>query len=191
MNIELIDEKRVLIDLCLEDMQLLSIEYNSLDTKSSYNRKIINSLISIAKIKTGFRYPGKSSVYVEAMPYDGGCFILITLNEKKQKRRKYKIMKKWFRSMFIFECCEDMLCAIERLYNIKQSSYNSSLIYYKKNYCLLLMSQKPIKADVILTVNEYSSKRCSSKIQMSHILEHGTTIACNNAVEKIGVALCK
>jgi len=53
MNIEKLDEKRVLFDLCLEDMKLLSIEYNSLNAKSSYNRKIINSLIDIAKIKTG------------------------------------------------------------------------------------------------------------------------------------------
>ena len=191
MNIELLDEKRVLIDLCLEDMQLLSIEYNRLDTKSSYNRKIINSLISIAKIKTGFHNSGRSSVYVEAMPYDGGCFILITLNEKNKKKRKYKVMKKLFRSMFVFDSCEDMLCAIEKLHNIENLSYKSSLIYYKNNYFLLLSSQKPIKTDVVFTVNEYSNRRFSNKIQMSHILEHGKIIAFDNAVEKIGVALCK
>ncbi len=33
MNIEKLDEKRVLFDLCLEDMKLLSIEYNSLNAK--------------------------------------------------------------------------------------------------------------------------------------------------------------
>lgn len=67
-------------------MKLLSIEYNSLNAKSPYNRKIINSLIDIAKIKTGTLHTRYSGIFVEAMPYDGGCFILITLNKNKNRK---------------------------------------------------------------------------------------------------------
>ena len=85
MNIELLDEKRVLIDLCVEDMQLLSLEYKNLSMKSASNRKIINNLVRIAKIKTGFHTEEGATVFVEAMPYEGGCFILITLKEELDK----------------------------------------------------------------------------------------------------------
>lgn len=192
MNIEKLDEKRVLFDLCLEDMKLLSIEYNSLNAKSPYNRKIINSLIDIAKIKTGTLHTRYSGIFVEAMPYDGGCFILITLNKNKNRKKKYKVVKKEFRCVFSFDSCENMLCAIEKLHKAKhRSSCISKLIYCNDCYHLLLSSLRPINTGMSHIISEYSRKRSTNKIFISYILEHGKTLEKNNAIEKIGTALCK
>lgn len=192
MNIEKLDEKRVLFDLCLEDMKLLSIEYNSLNAKSSYNRKIINSLIDIAKIKTGTLHTRYSGIFVEAMPYDGGCFILITINKNKSRKRKYKVVKKEFRCVFSFDSCESMLCAIEKLHKTKpRSSCISKLIYCSGCYHLLLSSLRPVSTAMSHIISEYSGKRSTDKIFISYILEHGKTLEENNAIEKIGTALCK
>ena len=40
-------------------------------------------------------------------------------------------------------------------------------------------------------ISEYSGKRSTNKILISYILEHGKTLEENNAIEKIGTALCK
>ena len=172
MNIEKLDEKRVLFDLCLEDMKLLSIEYNSLNAKSSYNRN--------------------SGIFVEAMPYDGGCFILITINKNKSRKRKYKVVKKEFRCVFSFDNCESMLCAIEKLHRTKpRSGCISKLIYCSGCYHLLLSSLRPVSTAMSHIISEYSGKRNTNKILISYILEHGKTLEENNAIEKIGTALCK
>ncbi len=192
MNIELLDEKRVLIDLCVEDMQLLSLEYKNLSMQSTVNRKIINNLVRIAKIKTGFQTNESTTVFVEAMPYQGGCFILITLKESSRvKGKKYKVVRKLHKKVFIFNSCEEMLSAIEKLYPYKEHISKSTLAFKDNIYYLLVTT--PNKAITIaeIILSEFSTSRISGGIQIAHILEHSNIIAENNAIEKIGSALCK
>ena len=190
MNIELLDEKRVLIDLCVEDMQLLSLEYKTLSMQSPNNRKIIKSLVKIAKVKTGLQPDENSAVYVEAMPYDGGCFILITLKATSKEQKKFRIVRKPFRKMFRFDNCENMLCAIEKLYLNKYRSYKSTLICKDDEYYLLISSPKPVEASVNIITNEYAISKYTHTTKIAHITENGKILAERNAVEKIGRAIC-
>lgn len=190
MNIELLDEKRVLIDLCVEDMQLLSLEYKTLSMQSPNSRKIIKSLVKIAKVKTGFQPGDNSVVYVEAMPYDGGCFILITLKATNKEQKKFRIVRKPFRKMFCFDSCENMLCAVEKLYINGCESYKSTLIYKDDEYYLLISSPKPVENSINIITNEYAVSKYTNTIKIAHITEYGKVIAEKNAVEKIGRAMC-
>lgn len=189
MNIELLDEKRVLIDLCVEDMQLLSLEYKTLSMQSANNRKIINNLVRIAKIKTGFCIEENATVFVETMPYNGGCFILITLNSNKSKR--YRVVRKRYRKMFLFDDCETMLSAIEKIYPKHTKCCESTLAVKDNIYYLLISSKNKLNNHKEVILSEFSRARVKSSIEIAHILEHSKIIAENNAIEKIGSALCK
>ena len=189
MNIELLDEKRVLIDLCVEDMQLLSLEYKTLSMQSVNNRRIINNLVRIAKIKTGFCIEENATVFVEAMPYNGGCFILITLNSNKGK--KYKVVRKRYRRMFVFDDCEAMLSAIEKIYPNYNRCCESTLAVKDNIYYLLISSKNKLNNQQEVIFSEFSTARVKSSIRIAHILEHSKVIEENNAIEKIGNALCR
>ncbi|MEE0264609.1 MAG: adaptor protein MecA [Acutalibacteraceae bacterium] len=192
MNIELLDEKRVLIDLCVDDMQLLSLEYKNLSMQSPVNRRIINNLVRIAKIKTGFKTTQSSTVVVEAMPYQGGCFILITLKEdSKVKGRKYKVIRRLHKRVFMFNSCEEMLSAVEKLYPYKEQISKSTLAVKDNIYYLLVSIPDNTITIAEIILSEFSSSGISGGIQIAHILEYGNIIAENNAIEKIGSALCK
>lgn len=192
MNIELLDEKRVLIDLCVEDMQLLSLEYKNLSMQSPVNRKVINNLVRIAKIKTGFQTTQSSTVFVEAMPYQGGCFILITLKDgSKAQSKKYKVIRKLHKRVFIFKSCEEMLSAVEKLYPYKDEISKSTLSFKNNIYYLLVSIPNNAITMAEIILSEFSTGGISGGIQIAHILEHSSIIAENNAIEKIGSALCK
>lgn len=190
MNIELIDKKRVLFDLCNDDMKLLSIEYNEFNLKSPENVWIIKNLINIAKERTGFYAPKNSSLLVEAMPYDGGCFILITIKGKHIRGKKFKVLRKPFKIMFSFKNCENMLCAIEKVYRYSPSNYGSSIILYKDCYHILITSNSKISNNIISILYEYSENSFSNSIKIAHIIELGKTILKDNAIKIAGGAIC-
>lgn len=192
MNIELLDEKRVLIDLCVEDMQLLSLEYKNLSMKSLNNRKVINNLVRIAKVKTGFHTGESTTVFVEAMPYEGGCFILITLKEDSDsKNKRYRVIRRKYRRMFIFDDCEAMLSAIEKIYPNHTNSCKSTLAIKDNIYYLLIFANNKINTTEEIIFSEFSKAKVQGNIEIAHILEHSRIISENNAIEKIGSALCK
>lgn len=193
MNIELLDEKRVLIDLCVEDMQLLSLEYKNLSMQSADNRKVINNLVRIAKIKTGFHTEETATVFVEAMPYEGGCFILITLKEEedyRNKNKKYRVVRKLYKRMFIFDDCEAMLSAIEKIYPHHAKFCKSTLAFCDNIYYLLVSTKNNVNTTEEVILSEFSKGKILSNIEIAHILEHSQIICENNTIEKIGNALC-
>lgn len=190
MNIELIDKKRVLFDLCNDDMKLLSIKYKEFNLKSSENVWIIKNLINIARERTGFYAPKNSSLFVEAMPYDGGCFILITIKGKKLNGKKFKVLKKPFKIMFSFKNCENMLCAIERVYRDSPSNFKSSIVLYEDCYYLLITSNTKVRNTAITTFREYSENSFSNSLKIAHIIEFGKTILKDNAIKIAGGAMC-
>lgn len=191
MNIELIDTNKVLFDLCQEDMQLLSIEYTTLNLKSQESIYIIRKLIKIASNQIGFSAPNHSTAFVEAMPYDGGCFILITLNKENFRGKKFRIIKRTFSRAFIFSSCENMLCAIEKLREMDTSNYLSTMVFHNNFYYLIITSSKKIRPSIYAVLTEYSQSNFIKPTEIAHILEFGNVIISNNAIEKVGGAMCR
>lgn len=190
MNIELLDEKRVLIDLCVEDMQLLALEYKNLSMRSASNRKVINNLVRIAKVKTGFCTEEGATVFVEAMPYDGGCFILITLKESYSgKHKKYRVVRKMYKRMFIFDDCESMLSAVEKIYPYHTKLCRSTLAERDNKYYLLISTQNKVNTNEEVILSEFAKRKVVGNIEIALILEHSQIICENTAIEKIGKAL--
>ena len=192
MNIELIDEHRVLIDLCSDDMERLEIKYNTFRADNEEGRAALSRLIYIARQQTGFKITSRPVFLIEAIPYSGGCFILITIKEKRFGGKKFRVLQKnHFRKIFSFESCEDILSALEKLYACRPIKYSSSIILYNGTYFLLITNGTKISAYIRVTAEEYALNSTSDRIIIAHITEHGKYVAKDNAVETAGAALCR
>ena len=67
MNIELIDEHRVLIDLCSDDMERLEIKYNTFRADNEEGRAALSRLIYIARQQTGFKITSERYSHLKAV----------------------------------------------------------------------------------------------------------------------------
>lgn len=188
MNIELLDNKRVLIDLCTEDMNILSLKPHPYNLCSNINKNILKSLIRIAQKKIGLSTDDIEQVYIETMPYNGGCFILITVN-KHPVLEKYKVLYKPYKAMFLFSNSENMLGAIEQLYRIFENNYFSTLIVYNQKYYLLIYTKENLSTANTVILNEYCCNYTCCRDSINYIKEQGKIICPKNAVKKIGSAL--
>ena len=185
MNIERIDKNKVLIDLCDKEMERLSIEYSTLHIPQ--NKPVIKAFIELAKAKTGINTYPHSKIRIEAMPYEGGCFLLITLKYPNLfVGKKFRIVRKVFERIFLFGTSNDMIQAIQKLYGDGNFRYQSRLILYREHYCLLIESCVGIDKKSVHILEEYACQIYTQTIRIAHIKEHGTTIVLQNAVEIIG-----
>ncbi len=185
MNIELIDENKVLIDLCDDDMERLCIEYATLDSRK--NTPVIKTLIEIAKAKAGLTTYPHTKILVDTMPYDGGCFILITLQHPPLLNgKKFRILKKSFARIFVFANSNDMIQAMEKIFCYGHLHCQSYLYLYREHYYLLIESLSGIEKVTIHLLNEYACRNFSQTIKIAHVKEHGTIIVAKNAIEILG-----
>ena len=189
MNIELIDKNKVLIDLCEEDMQHLSLSSSALIPDTEKDRYMLNALIEIAKIKTGMISCTISRTSIDAMPYDGGCFLLITIiPTNRLSGKRFKVVKKSLMRIFLFSDAEDMLSAIEKIHRLYGSPYHSTLILYQQKYVLLIGSASGMAKSILHILKEYALYTCSDNVKITHIREHGKILIGENAVEKTAAA---
>lgn len=190
MTFELIDETRILIVLAEDDMDFLNLNYDTMSFKDPHSRKILKKLLTLAKTKTGI--PSfDHRVIIDALPYNTGCLLVLTLAPKNDKPRRYKIKKPFFETAFCFEETEDMLCATEALYKNGYLLTGSCILSFKSKYYFIIGNQKeiPLKAKHIL--NEYSLKKTTDKKEIFRIKECGKLIAKKHPILNIGSAMCR
>ena len=89
MNIEQIDDSRVLITLCDEDMKSYSVSFDTMSLSDEHTKKVLKQLMYYASDKTGISFE-KKHILIEALKYEHGCILLFTVSEKG-KRKIYKI----------------------------------------------------------------------------------------------------
>lgn len=193
MTIEQIDEKRIIIALCKKDMEVLSLEYETMGFKDPYSRRILKNLLSLAGKRTGMAVHNHT-LMVEALPYDKGCIIMVTLVNDKTKRKRYRIKNsdkilKNKNIMYVFENSENFLTSAMHLYKCGTLLMGSKAFELDKKYYLIVKSKEcPLKSLTIL--REYACKEIKSKLKIAYVKEHGNTVADSHAILRIGSAMC-
>lgn len=193
MTIEQIDEKRIIIALCKKDMEILSLEYETMGFKDPYSRRVLKNLLSLAGKRTGMAVHDHT-LMVETLPYDKGCIIVVTLIKDKNKCKRYRIKNsdkilKSKKLMYAFENSEDFLTCTMNLYKCGTLLMGSKAFELNKKYYLIVKSKEcPLKALTVL--REYSCKETKNKLQIAYITEHGNIVADNHAILRIGSAMC-
>ena len=190
MNIKQIDADRILISLCDEDLKSYCITFESLDTDDRHSELVLEELLLKASEYTGTSFRNKR-VLIEAMKYDHGCILLLTLREKAGKRRSYRLSRTTQTVTFAFDRAESFLCCIEALYHIKNRRIVSSAFVCGNRYYLVISSPAAIKSSLLNTASEFSCEKKKGLAFISFLREHGEALSVGRAVEIIGKELCK
>ena len=192
MILDKIDEKRLLIALSDEDMDLLDITFKQLDWKNDYSREVIKNLLIRAKQETGFSSEN-SKLLIEAIPQTNGCFVLVTLlsNKLKRSRRVYKIKNNTKPIIFHFEDAEALFGAIERIYAHDVALSDSALVKVDDSYYAVLYLNGPVSSKLQAIISEYGNQVGKNFIFAARLLEKGNIVYKDKAVEKIGKYLIR
>lgn len=189
MTIEQIDNERILIALCDEDMESFSLEFESMSLTDPHVREMMQNLLSFASIETGISIKNKKMI-IEAIPYVNGCLLLITLKQKTHKRKIYKI-KNTRPLIFGFSEAEDMLRCISVLYKSKIQHIHSDLYKFGSQYILIIKPNRSISRRLEALLCEYGEKISGGSLTISKLREYGSTIAKNDAIERVGLSIVK
>lgn len=187
LTIELLDDRRLLIALAAEDMQTYGLSFEKLFWKDNKSRDAIKDLLEFAEQKTGFSVKGKR-LKIETIPQSKGCVMLFTLitNEDVEKRKIFKIKGTGEPFVYEFENAEDLLCAIERIFNKTKSIKDSRLLGYNRKYYLSIYTDTGLSPHASVLLSEYGRLKGNGHRLVSRIGECGTIIVPKNAIQVIG-----
>lgn len=183
MTIEQLDESKVLISLCNEDMQDYKLKFNDMSFCSEHSKRILLRLLRLACLKAGVNFERKTWL-LEALPHNSGCLLLVTMLEKKH-RKTYKVKRLREYACFVFDSAENLLAAAEVLGTRSVTLHSNSLWLVKGKY-YLIFDYPVVSAQVSTFLREYCEKLWCSKVSISRIKETGKLLCAENALEIIG-----
>lgn len=187
MYIEQLDKTRLLITLEYEDLCTFELEPYSISLENNETKSLLKQLLTLAAIKAGVPIKDKT-LSVEAMPYDSGCFLLVTIKPKRP-RKIYKIKKEASNLLFGFENASCMLEALKQLYSAGFTKCECTLYNDKGTYYLLFRSVARIPTNIRFILSEFGTAVPCGKLTKSRLDEFCEVLCRGNAVESIGCKL--
>lgn len=188
MKFEKLTDIKIRIILSLKDMETNNISVEDVLSNSADSQKLIESIITQAEKKLGFK-TGDSQLLVEAIaPSNKECIFTIT------KLLDENICTKKYMNSFIFkfEKFDDFinLCIFLKNFsylNLKSFSKNFSLIFYNNTYYLRLTEpgNSCMIIDYIKSLFEEFGKDVSYSVGIEGVLnEYGKVVFEKNAILK-------
>ncbi len=184
VDIEQIDEKRILISLGENDLERLSVKFEELSLDEIRSREVINELLMYASKTTGVSFKNKRIV-IEALKYQHGCLLLLTVKEKFDRSKRYRIKNTEEPYIFKFDDAESFLCCIRELYKLS-SGQTTTAVLYRKSYYLIVTSSLPLSNKFKHIISEFSSEKHRGNVYSASLCEHGKVLAYSSAVDIIG-----
>lgn len=169
MYIEQLDKTRLLITLEHEDLDVFDLEPYSISMENKETKALFKQLLTLAAIKVGIQIKDKI-LSVETMPYDFGCFLLVTIKPKSD-RKIYKVKKDISYLLVKFENPMDMLDCLKKLHIKSFNDYNCNLYRYNKKYYLLFFSKAIFPHYLSLLLSEYGRILPCDRVTTSRISE--------------------
>lgn len=185
MNIEQIDTARILISLGEKDMKKYAVTFESLNFSEAHSKTVLKDIMSCASAKTGIDFKNKK-VLIEALKYEHGCLLLITLS-KRQKTYRVKYYDNSY--IFVFDSVENFLSCIKAVYDLKGDKFLSSAYLYAQRYYLVIKSSVRLKEKYINVMSEFCSISKRGNLLNHFLEEHAKVLKLNNAVQSIGCFL--
>lgn len=187
MFIEQLDNTRLLITLEQEDLDTFELEPYSISLENNETKSLLKQLLTLAAIKAGM--PIKDKVLsIEALPYDYGCFLLVTI-KAKDKRRTYRVKSDVKTTLAYFPDVEAMLNAVKRLYDLSASVSDCSLFEYNGSYCLSLTYSNSCSESINRILSEYGKILPCGSFSMARLREFYNTVCEEDAIRKLGSQL--
>ncbi len=187
MNIEQLDQERILISLCDKEMEQYSVTFDQLDLYEKNSETMLRELLLNASEQTGISMKDKH-ILIEAMKFEHGCLLLITVSASK-KRKSYKVRRNTVFRTLIFDNADNLFGCIGAFSRIKVDTVSSSLLAYKNRYYLILSSSESINDNIISTAYEFDADIRYGKNFTEFLYEHGSLLSAKNAVDEISSAM--
>ncbi len=186
MFIEQLDNTRLLITLENDDLGVFDLNPKKILTEDRETKRLFKQILTLAAIKTGVTLKNKS-ISVELMPYDSGCFLLVTIRNKK--RKIYRIKKNDSYLLAEFHSPDDVLHSLKSLYTKGFSHFSCSLYTDSDKYYLLFKSKANIPTDLKIILSEYGKIKSCSKLTKSKLNESFKLLHGENSISYIGSML--
>ncbi len=187
MKISQLSKDKVMVTLSADDMRSFELEFDSMGLSNPHSKKVINKLLNVA-FNSGYDSCNNKSILCEAVPIESGCILLISLKDKKSCRKKYRIKRIKEYPCYRFECVDDLLNTVQKLYYTDILFYNNSVYMYKDRYYLVFdYPVVPKKAKNILS--EYSTTVKGTKTFVARLNESAKALSKGNAIIHIGTSL--
>ncbi len=184
MFIEQLDKTRLLITLEHEDLDVFDLEPYSISMENKETKSLFKQLLTLAAIKAGITIKDKV-LSVETMPYDFGCFLLVTI-KPKNKRKIYKIKKFCSYLLAEFENASAMLDGVKKLYSENLITYSCDLYSGNGKYYLLFTSKAVLPNTLSLLLAEYGKIIPYSQLAVSRLEEFCRLLHKSDTIEHIG-----
>ena len=188
MNIEQLDEQRILISLCDEELELYSVSFEALGIGEKNSDMMLKDLLAQAEKQTGISIKDKH-ILIEAMRFERGCLLLVTVSEKAGGKSRSAHSPEEYSAAFVFEDSEALLGCICALYAMKGFHCESTLLVYEESYYLVLGSSDTPDKTVTDTLLEFGSLAGRGRSFISSLYEHARVITPSRAVEAVGRAM--
>ncbi len=180
MNIEQINTSRILISLCDKELREYDLTYETMDLKNEKARKVIMQLLSTAEDRTGIPLCS-GRVMIEAMKYDHGCILLVTLI-RGRKGKTYRIAGRSSVYAFFFGDSETMLCCMEQLSLCGEGGKTSSL-YLSPSGGYILICNAVARCAFVRIAGEYADAVRKGRVYCAALREKCRCLARGNAVK--------
>lgn len=184
MHIERLDKAKIIISLCSQDMQDFCLNFEKMNFQDEHSRVVMMRLLKLASVKTGIHMHGRT-VVVEALPFDGGCMLLVTLLDKEKSKKVYKVKRMEEHPAVMFSDAEKLLSAAEAVYLRGACMHLNSLWLVDDRYYLVM--DYPYMSTLLKgMLTEFGSYLPLSVAQMSRIKERGRLLVASDALRIIG-----
>ena len=169
MYIEQLDKTRLLITLEHEDLDVFDLEPYSISMENKETKALFKQLLTLAAIKAGIQIKDKV-LSVETMPYDFGCFLLVTIKPKRN-RKMYRVKKDISYLLVELENAMSLLDCLKNLQIKNFSNYNCNLYRYNEKYYLLFFSKAIFPPYLSLILSEFGTILPCDSVTTSRIEE--------------------
>lgn len=189
MKTKTIDAAHMLIILTAQESRSLGLSPNNICWNSLHCRLAIARIFVAACRDTNFA-ANKNKIELKAMATaDGECVLIFSTNPSaKPKRKVYKIKTSLGPYVYQFQCVDDVLNTIERLYNANLNCNECSLLRAEKRYQLIISPPYGLCSVTSCILKEYGSLCGKGKTAAAFAQENGELL-CNDAIHTIGVHL--
>ena len=195
MKMKALDASHMLIILSAQETRSLGLDLDGLGWESLHCRLAIARVFAAACANTDFA-KNKNQITIKAMQTaDGECVLMFSAitaakPSKTHQRKVYRI--KSFNGPYIyrFKTLEDLMNAVELLYQANHFGWHSSMVLYGNAYHLILNPRFSLRQPMDRILREYGELRGKGKSAEAFLLEHGTLL-CEDAVRSLGAPLEK
>lgn len=184
MHIERLDKAKIIISLCSQDMQDFCLNFEKLSFHDERSKTVMMRLLKLASVKTGIHMSGRT-VVVEALPFQGGCMLLVTLLDKESARKVYRVKRLKECPAVVFSEAENLLSAAEAVYVRGACMHLNSLWMADGKYYLLM--DYPYMSPMLKGIlTEFGRYLPLGEAEVSRIKERGQLLVSSDALRIIG-----